>query len=342
MGAISKKRRRYRRSRKRRTTQGLGFVLGALTLVLAGQYMQQLPQEDSTAVGAEAQKAQEESEGKAQSSATPEPQKEVVEESGKDLLTITYLDVGQADCTILQWQEYAMLIDAGNSDGSSVNEEFILETLRTLGIGHLDYVIATHSHDDHIGAMDDVLKEIPAEVLIYPEEDSDTATYARFLEAAEERAGTIWHPAPGETFELGELQMTILAPAADYGGETNNASIAVRLVYGENSFLFTGDAMKSSEEQMLALGLELESDVFQAGHHGSSTSNTEAFLEAVDPVYVIISCGKDNSYGHPHSEVLARLEEMDVQVYRTDTMGTITLTSDGKNIKISTATADGK
>lgn len=334
MGAISKKRRRYRRSRKKRTTQGLLLLLGALLLILAGQYQK----EPSKAWDADIGQAMPQNgiQNTANSSVSVAEQENTNTERALDQLTITYLNVGQADCTILQWQEYAMLIDAGDSEGSNVNEEYILESLEGLGIRHFDYVIATHSHEDHIGAMDEILEQIPVDYLIYPEEDAATAAYYRFLEAAEKNTGTILHPVPGETRELGGLRLTILAPAADYGGETNNASVAVRLVYGENSFLFTGDAEEESEEQMLQLGLELEADVYQAGHHGSSTSNTEAFLNEVDPIYAIISCGADNSYGHPHSEVLARLEEMDVQIYRTDTMGTITLTSDGKNIKIST------
>ena len=314
------------RRRRRRRNNRLWFVLPVFAAFMAVALPKGLALKESGVTDAGKKEAQEKQDDTGQADATSEaPQKE------PGVLTITYLDVGQADCTILQWQEYAMLIDAGNDEDATL----VLATLEQLGIEQLDYVIATHSHEDHIGAMDEVLWNLPVECLIYPEETSVMSTYRNFLEAAE-KAAEVLNPVPGDVYELGALQINILAPQEGFASDPNNASVAVRLVYGENSFLFTGDAEAESEACMLKLGAELESDVLQAGHHGSSTSNTEAFLEAVDPVYVIISCEKDNSYGHPHSEVLARLEEMDVQVYRTDTMGTITLVSDGKNIKIST------
>ncbi len=248
-----------------------------------------------------------------------------------DLLKVTYLDVGQADCTILQWQDYAMLIDAGRDE----NADFVLDTLEELGIDYLDYVIATHSHEDHIGAMDEVLYEVPSGCVLYPKETADNSIYRRFLKAAKQAEKTV-NPQPGDDFKLGDLSFTVLAPEWYFEDSPNNASLAVRLEYGDTSFLFTGDALSESETAMLQLEEELESDVFQAGHHGSSTSNTKAFLKEVDPTYVIISCGEDNEYGHPHWEVIASLEEMDVQVYRTDRMGTITVLSDGTDIHVST------
>ncbi|MBQ9118626.1 MAG: MBL fold metallo-hydrolase [Lachnospiraceae bacterium] len=314
------------RRRRRRRNNGLWFVVPVFAAFMAVVLPKGLALEEFGVASEDKKEAQEKQEDTGQAGVISEAlQKE------EGVLTITYLDVGQADCTILQWQEYAMLIDAGNDADAAL----VLTTLERLGIEQLDYVIATHSHEDHIGAMDEVLWKIPTECLIYPEETSEMAVYLDFLEAAE-RVEKRLVPHPGEVYELGALQIQVLAPHEGFRDNPNNASVAVRLVYGENSFVFTGDAEAESEMCMLEFGMELESDVLQAGHHGSSTSNTEAFLEAVDPVYVIISCEKDNAYGHPHSEVLARLEEMDVQVYRTDTMGTITLVSDGKNIKIST------
>lgn len=248
-------------------------------------------------------------------------------------LKITYLDVGQADCTILQCEGYNMIIDAGNN----ADAEDILNALRELGITKLEYVVATHSHEDHIGAMDNVLNEFPAEYIIYPQEEKDTVSYRDFLQAAQENGAEYMEPVVGTEFQLGGATAVVLAPEATEGTDANNCSTALLITFGENKFLFTGDAEEESEEAMLALGISLEADVFQAGHHGSSTSNSEAFLEAVNPVYTIISCGADNTYGHPHSEVVARFAEMDVMVYRTDTMGTITVTSDGASIHIATA-----
>ena len=118
----------------------------------------------------------------------------------------------------------------------------------------------------------------------------------------------------------------------DYGDNANDYSVGILLEHGENRFLFTGDAEEDSERDMLESGLGLSADVFKAAHHGSRTANTEEFLEAVDPEYVVISCGEGNSYGHPHAEVLNRLRAMGVQVFRTDEEGTIVASSDGSSI----------
>lgn len=244
---------------------------------------------------------------------------------------ITYLDVGQADCSILQCDGLSMIIDAGNNGDSKT----ILAALEELGIEKLDYVIATHSHEDHIGAMDEVLLAIPANYVIYYKESSTTRTYQNFLNAIEENGAEYIAPELLKEFSFGSAKVQILSPSEEVCTDPNNSSVSVLITYGKNKFIFTGDAEEKSEKAMLQLGISLEADVLQAGHHGSSTANSEAFLAAVDPVYVIISCGVDNKYGHPHEEMLARLE--DEMVYRTDIMGTITLTSDGKDISISTA-----
>lgn len=256
-------------------------------------------------------------------------------------LYITYLDVGQADCTILQCDGQAMLIDAGNRNDA----ETVLEALSSLEIEKLDYVVATHSHEDHIGAMAAVLRQVPADYIIYYPENVQTKVYQNFLAAAGENGAVYIKPELLEVFDFGGGTIQVLAPDEGVCTDANNTSVAVMVTYGKNKFLFTGDAEEKSENAMLELGVSLEADVFQAGHHGSSTSNSEAFLKKVDPVYTVISCGTGNSYGHPHSETLARLVDMDVMVYRTDTMGTITIVSDGSGISISTekpADAAGK
>lgn len=247
-------------------------------------------------------------------------------------LCITYLDVGQADCTILQCDGQTMLIDAGNRADAKV----ILNALETLEIEKFDYAVATHSHEDHIGAMAAVLREVPADYVVYYPEQVETKVYKDFLKATEEIGAVHIEPELLKEYNFGEGKFQILAPNEEVCKDPNNCSVAVMVVYGKNKFLFTGDAEEQSEQKMLELGTSLEVDVFQTGHHGSSTSNSEAFLKAADPVYAIISCGEGNRYGHPHSEVLARLVDFDVMVYRTDTMGTITLVSDGTGISIST------
>ncbi|MDE7298180.1 MAG: MBL fold metallo-hydrolase [Lachnospiraceae bacterium] len=248
------------------------------------------------------------------------------------MLTVTYLDVGQADCTILQCGDRTMLIDGGGNSGART----VLAALEALGVERIDYVVATHSHEDHIGGLDEVLARCPTENIICRREESTTKSYLDFLREAE-ACGARWIvPEPGLKFALGDASFLLLAPSEEVFEKANNCSVALLVTFGKTRFLFTGDAEAESERAMLELGLSLEADVYKAGHHGSSTSSTEKFVEAVDPVYAVISCGAGNEYGHPHSEVMSRLEEHDVQIYRTDMMGTVTIVSDGKTLNIRT------
>ena len=133
----------------------------------------------------------------------------------------------------------------------------------------------------------------------------------------------------------------MVCPVKDnYGSNANDYSIGVRVQFGENSFLFTGDAEEHSEEDMVSSGENLKADVYKAAHHGSRTANTEDFLKAVDPQYVVISCGEGNTYGHPHAEVLNRLREMGIQIFRTDDQGTIVAVSDGQTIVFNASPSD--
>jgi len=262
-------------------------------------------------------------------------QEDVSESSGsvKGELSIHYVDVGQADCTILVSEGEALLIDAGNNN----DEELVVEYLQGLDVDRLVYAIGTHSHEDHVGGLDSVIEHCDPEYVMLPEEDTTTKTYRDVLTAIEEQEVELLRPMIGDVYEFGEASFQILGPVPGEKESPNGYSIFVLVTFGENRFLFTGDAEAAEEEEVLALGMSLECDVFQAGHHGSSTSNTREFLKAADPIYTVISCGVDNDYGHPHAEVVAEFEEQDIQMYRTDLMGTIVVTSDGKNIRFRTA-----
>ena len=243
-------------------------------------------------------------------------------------LEVHYLDVGQGDATLLVCDGHAMLIDAGdNSQGIRIQAY-----LKNQGITSLDYVIGTHPDADHIGGLDVILYKFDCDTVIMPDYEKDTATHRDVRMAMRQKGYSQTLPEVGEVYTLGGAAFTIAAPNQRYENSANDNSVAILLQHGENRFLFTGDAEEDSETDMLKNGMDLSADVYKAAHHGSKTANSEAFMEAVSPSYVVISCGEDNRYGHPHAEVMNRLREMGIQIFRTDTQGTIVAGSDGKRI----------
>lgn len=244
-------------------------------------------------------------------------------------LEVHYLDVGQGDSTLIVCDGHAMLIDAGdNSLGTQIQMY-----LQKQGVTSLDYVIGTHPDADHIGGLDVILYKFDCDKVIMPDYEKDTATFRDVQMAMRQKGYKQTLPEVGEEFILGGAVFTILAPNQIYENSANDNSVAIMLRHGENRFLFTGDAEEDSENDMLENEFSLSADVYKASHHGSKTANTEAFMEAVSPTYAVISCGADNRYGHPHAEVMNRFREMGIQVFRTDTQGTIVASSDGKNIR---------
>lgn len=247
-------------------------------------------------------------------------------------LTVSYLDVGQGDATLITKGDFHMLIDAGkNEKGADV-----VEYLKEEGIDRLDILVGTHPDSDHIGGLDDVLEAVPVDTIYMPAAKKSTKTYDE-VESVLKRAGKkAGMPEIGKEYIYGEnVVLRFLSPDKTYS-DANDNSLVVQLGYGKNRFLFMGDAEENVEKDILEKGYDLTCDVLKLGHHGSYTATSDAFLKAADPAYGIISCGKNNSYGHPHAEVLARLEDEDVQVYRTDTMGTIQAVSDGTRVTLST------
>lgn len=242
-------------------------------------------------------------------------------------LEIHFIDVGQGDSTLILCDGEAMLIDAGENDQGTKVQSY----LTAQGVDRLDYVIGTHPDSDHIGGLDVILYKFDCETVIMPEAAKDTATYRDVIDTMSHKRYQNTPPVPGDTWELGGADFTILSPSGSYESSNDN-SVAILLTYGETSFLLTGDAQEQAEQDMLSSGLPLKADVYKAGHHGSSTSSTEDFLNAASPAYAVISCGEDNSYGHPHAEVLNRFRAMGLEVFRTDEQGSIIAYSDGQNI----------
>lgn len=250
-------------------------------------------------------------------------------------LRIYYLDVGQADATLIVNDGKYMLIDAGNNeDGKKLVKYF-----QSMGIEEFEYVIATHAHEDHIGGMDDIINNFQINNFYMPDVIATTATFEDVVEAMENNNLSFDSPIIGDVFNFGGCNFSVLSVTDDVG-DLNDNSIVLRLVYGENSFLFMGDATSVIEKNILKLGIDLKTDVYKVAHHGSSYSNTLAFLEEVNPTYAIISVGDGNSYGHPHDDALNNVKNVCNNIYRTDVSGTIIVDSDGENINISFSETD--
>lgn len=258
--------------------------------------------------------------------------------SSGETLEVHYIDVGQGDSIFIKCGDETMLIDAGERDYGSVVTNYI----KSHSDGtKLDIVIATHPHSDHIGGMAEVLENMGgAETLIVPKIVDQyvptTKTYEKFLKTAGNLGMTLTPAKVGNTYNLGSATIEILSPAKDnYGDDMNNYSVVTKLTFGDNSFLFTGDAEKDVEKEMIDNGVLSDIDVLKAGHHGSNTSSSQAFLDVVKPEYVVIQCGAGNSYGHPHEEPMQRFSALTDKIYRTDLQGSIVITSDGHSLNVS-------
>ncbi len=246
------------------------------------------------------------------------------------ILEVHYIDVGQADSSLIVCDGYSMLIDGGNVADSSL----IVAYLEKQNIDHIDYMVCTHAHEDHVGGLSAPLSIMPIGAIYAPSTELDSNAYQTFKQKAAAQNSEIMHPTNYERFPLGSATVEILA-APDNADNINNTSIILKITHGDNSFLFMGDAEREEEQSLLNKGL-LKSDVLKVGHHGSDTSTSYVFLREVMPEYAVISVGKDNSYGHPSETVLSRLRDADVTLYRTDLQGDIIFKSDGSNITVTT------
>lgn len=265
-----------------------------------------------------------------------------VPESFAKAAQIYYIDVGQGDSQLIRLNPddsdpYDILIDAGTRSTKQELSAYLSE----LGVQNIDLLIGTHPHEDHIGGMAQIIEDFPIGTICLPETSEKmtptTKTYESLLDAIEEKDVPVTAAKAG-TFLLktDEVTLQILSPSHQDYDNLNDYSIVTRLVVGEKSFLFEGDAEAEVEQEILDTGYDVSCDVLKLGHHGSSTSSSAAYLKAANPEFAVISCGVDNDYGHPHRETMERLQKLSIQEYRTDKQKTLLAETDGKTIQWTT------
>lgn len=248
--------------------------------------------------------------------------------SGSDDFFVTFFDeTGNGDAILLCNIGECMMIDAGhNGDGTK-----LLPELKERSVTSLKYLVGTHPHEDHIGGLDEIIKsDVKVGEVMLPEKTSTTKTYISVLEAIRDAKLEINVPKVGEVYHLGTDSFTILGPVSK-AEDMNNNSIVILYHHidesgNKTSFLFTGDAEAKEESEIISTGLLEDVSVYKVGHHGSRTSTSDAFLKIIHPEFAVIMCGIDNSYGHPHSETLEKLNGLGTLVLRTDIDGTVTMT----------------
>ena len=262
-----------------------------------------------------------------------------INSTASGMLEVQYIDVGQADASLVKLPNgKIMMIDAGGN----ATADKLVDYVKGQGISKIDYFIATHPHEDHIGGMDKVIDNFDVDTIYMPKVDDEqvptTRTYEDVLTAIANKKLKVTQGRAGiSVFHEDGLSADIIAPNSEKYEELNSYSIVVKLTYGNNRFLFMGDAEADSEKEMLEK-FDVKADVIKCGHHGSSSSSSAAFIAAVKPQYAILSCGLNNAYGHPHQKTLDTLKKYGSEIYRTDEQQTITARSNGIHI---TLTAGG-
>ena len=257
--------------------------------------------------------------------------KEEKKENLKEL-EINYIDVGQGNAVLIKTNNKTILIDGGNRSNSRYYYNFIKNT----NIKKIDYMIASHYDEDHISGLISILENFEVSNVLCPDYKKDTKIYKSFKNSLKKSKANIIYPKKGDNFNISDARIKILWPNEYKNGIDNDNSIILKLIHGNMSFLFTGDASINIENQLIYSGFNLKSDVVMLGHHGSKYSTSNEFLEEVYPKLAIISVGNNNRYGHPSNRVLKLLNNKNIKFLRTDIDGDITIKCDGNKIKVNT------
>lgn len=244
---------------------------------------------------------------------------------------VHFIDVGQGDCTFIKDNGHSMVIDAGEEG----NENTVINYIKNQGINNIDYVVASHPHSDHIGSLDGVIDSFTIQNILMPNVVNNSKCFENLLNSIEKSKANVIETKPDNTYNLGKSKFTVAGPVKYDNDNQNNNSAVIKLTYGNNSVLLTGDAENEEENDILASKIDISADILKVGHHGSSTSTSTRFLNMVNPNTAIICVGKDNKYGHPTEKTLNTLK--DKTIYRTDLNGNIMVTMTGNDTFVSTS-----
>ena len=260
----------------------------------------------------------------------PETETGIYLEVREDIFTVHFIDVGQADCTLLESDGEFMLIDGGNKDDS----QLVVAYLKSQGVEELEAVVCTHAHEDHVGGLPAALAVFPTRAVYAPTKTYDSRVFDSFLRYTDQQGLEVTIPVPGDSWELGGAEVTVLGPVKSYA-EPNNTSIVLLVEFGETRFLFTGDMELEAETDMLDHWedrMEWDVDVLKVGHHGSDTSSGYRFIYMTQPEYGVVPVGRDNTYGHPNSYIMERYAAAGTVIFRTDRLGDVIARSNGKTV----------
>lgn len=247
------------------------------------------------------------------------------------VLEVHFIDVGQGDAILISTASQKILVDGGERGNT------VLNYLRQEGVNKLDLVVGTHPHSDHIGGLVNVLQEVAVTEVMDPGVPHTSRLFEEYLALIDEKGikFTVARAGAARHFEDG-LVLQVLHPGEPLSSSLNNTSIVLKVIFGQVSFLLTGDAEEAAERELLERGHNLRSTVLKVAHHGSETSSTPDFIGAVRPQVAVITVGENNSYGHPDAAVLELLQEYGAAIYRTDRHGTVVVITNGETVEIVT------